>query len=584
MTFLVSILVLNCAFGAEIGKYSAPQLYIDLVKERLGKGYREKFVAQHVIYKYKNILPEVSTQVLICIDGSKIWLELTNFEFLVNNKESDKIVTVYLGDVGDTEKARKIAIEIFDPEAVFVFQDVLLRFWDGLLQKSLYPEDSFSSLVASVELGYRAISYHFGFSNSLQSDICLKDIDNFHDFLKFQKSLHKKYMVEMESIDRSVTKDLIDKRQRQGLMAYYPNPFYLGDLVWFLRPTDVNYIDYVSAAVKNFGPNYDAMSCINFPVSYLKQSSVANSNYNCSDSYSPILERLYPAGRIEYTLNGDTKFRFLNRISGYFFRGDSRQIDEVYDANGFWSRVHTNQGEYLFDNAKHKEALLHNDSFWKIGFNKRWGFDPYGSAYLSTSNYFSTAAGYGEDGHVYALAAECGLGLPQGIIGTHTNGRVIDTGRIREIAVPGGMDWKSVVGVRKKIILNERNPANGVQVIHLIGPVFIKMDLASNDEDNFWKILNIVGGKPQCLDSISYLKVANHCIALSDKDLGIGDRNKFFKEILMDALKLEDQDIQGLFDDKDQEQMIKQNLTEYCNYNLLAIQGLMRMGNTHVRR
>ena len=112
--------------------------------------------------------------------------------------------------------------------------------------------------------------------------------DPLENLLELQKYLHQKYTSEAKSINRLVTREIIEKRKAQGLTPYYPNPIYLGDIAKYIRPKDMDYKTYVRKSRGDLGFYFDYMNC---KKGYLSKES--NINYDFHDESRSILERLY---------------------------------------------------------------------------------------------------------------------------------------------------------------------------------------------------------------------------------------------------------------------------------------------------
>lgn len=524
-----------------------------IIDEKKAKDSVPGFVAKNIKYEFKDVLPKVEEQMFICKEGYKVWLELTNFEFVINSKESNKIVTIYIGVVGDKNKATKIPIEMYDPETAFVFQDAIIRFWE---KESQTDSDShYQKLARALQIGYQAVAYHFGFTNYLnvartdpqEEDFCEKlDLNKLYNaskhntpinspyvILPLYKNLHEKYKAQALSINIFVDKAKVEKRKKLGFVAYYPNPIYLGNIAKYLRPSSIGYDQY------NDVRQFDIMNEIRCEEKYYTKNDRVH--YDYCDEYTQILDQVYPDGMAHInSIYGLRQFKF-DRVSAYGFRGDDRSLEEVYDYGGFWKRIQDINGSTYF--SKDKDRLLADPKFWEME-NGGGAMDKTlhtaSQCYVSTSrNQFITKT-YG--GNVYLVFAEGGLNIPMNIANKNIN-----TAGIMEIAIPGGIGWDNVIGVRESVKLYagpERNSG------YLTGPIFLKESLAQHEPDNFWDILQVFGGKSQCqgidAEDAEFL-VDHNCVNYLDSMISV-DKEKIVKNRLSyfyRTLGLEDQEIEN---------------------------------------
>ena len=607
-----------------------PNKILRLLKKRERRVSKESFVAKNIHYdELKDKLPKIEEQMLVCYEGSKIWLELTNFEFLINSKESNNLVKVYIGEVGNKDLAVRLPIEIYDPEAVFVFQDAITKFWDNLLDRST------QKISEALKVGYRAMSYHFGFAESLRTDlasdavqmsICNENNSLQKNILDLQSFLNKKHQDEMKSLDRLATKELITKRKSQGLTAFYSNPIYLGDMTLYSRPNWMSYKDYVLASMKpTLLPKFNYLS---------KYDDI---NYKSRDKYSPILDRLYPEGKAYYEKeNGEIYKGGLRRISTYVFRADTRSINEVYEAEGFWPRfcavkvgidlppgvvaqdekrqrkyctshkyfsesyendINREQiierycPEYKFSsmdeaaemldenifkkycnafqifNKDTVDELLNEDMFLRVFYMNRVGLIPLDSGYISTSKYFVRRYGHSRISYTYAAFLEGGVVMPS----VNDKGKLAKTFMNHEVAAPGGIDWENIVGARKRINLLEESK-QVLEKFHFVGPVFLKDSLSEDDKDNFWEILYTMGDKWDSSNSEYYLDNAHICMQLQNGSLqgfsgGAHAFSSFFSDIIYPGME---KDIEESFLGRE-DVLKKEYLPNICN---MVIEGL----------
>ena len=440
---------------------------------------QDNFSVKNVYYKYQESIPPKTTeQLMLCSNGNKVWLEITNFEFLVNGKESNKIVKIYIGDVTKKDSlvaTEKQIIEIFDPETAFIFSDAVIRYWDTL-SPSGTTEDSYQKLSKAITQGYFAIGNHFGISYQLESMSPANSIHSFKDLDDFCNILQEEYHTAANNIGRYVTHERINQLRELGFEAYYPNPAYLGDIAHYARTSEISYNDYI---------NREQRSSFNVcNKDYLSKS--ADINYNFCDDYTRPIEKLYPRDICFENVTATYSANDFKRVSAYTFRGDSRDISDIYKDAGFWTYRCNTLNHGIFDSKKCKEQILNDADSWRIPLCGKRPC-PAGQAYVSTSKIIDVTKGYGAN--VYAVFAEGGIHLPSDFGGTKVYDSVSD---LKEIAVPGMIPWENIVGTRTR----SRNYTN--HHVHSEGPIFLKSGLAENDRANFWGILQIMGDKPQC--------------------------------------------------------------------------------------
>ena len=491
----------NCVLADErYDKHSIMQK----IRESINNKPPNKFITKNVQYEFKDESPIAGKQVMLYHDDSKVWLELTNFEFIIDRrKESDKIVEVYIGIRGNKDKATPYKLDFLDPEATFVFQDKIIRFWDKLPKNTKI--DNNTKIIEAIIKGYAALSYHFAFADSLETaeqnllkivmgaqDI-IEQHTNHEKILYLYNIIHQKYKEEAKSIDRLVTKKDIEENKSIGLTAYYPNPVYLDDIAWYIRPEGMSYREYVEKSKMDLRFDEFFVHCNK---EYL--SKYSDINYDHCDEYDPILHELYP----DMTYVNSTKLCYsdFERKSIYAFRGDGRPPHEVYTHDGFWA--------VGFKCGNTKDNMFKNKSGWSMEDFGGERYSNFAKCYISTSKIAAVANDYAR--YTYVISVEGGLSLPYRFGKRH----VQDVG-IREVAIPGGTGWENVVGVRA------RDAGNGITTLgigdksHFIGPIFLKTDLAETDRENFWKILAIMGGKTQCANTKIIPEIAEACIDFS---------------------------------------------------------------------
>lgn len=481
-----------------------------------------KHIFKNIYYEFKEILPEIEEQMFICTDGNKVWFEFTNYEFLINGNKSNNMVKIYVGDVSSNNNLHataKQSFEIFDSETTYVFMQAVLKFWD-----------SNRDLAQALKAGYQAIFYHFGFPDSLEDQNADGMASSFNELVEFWRVLQEKYKTEAKRIERLVTIEDIEKNKQLGLNAYYPNPAYLGDIAIYKRPPGMSYPEYINTGKLKTYFMGQGLYCNK---NYLTKSPDINFDY--CDEYNKILEEIYPDDIIY--LNNTNKFHFsdFKRIKNiYTFRGNNNSPDEVYATKGFWftTSKYIGNSQVSYSIKDNKQTILEDRSFWEIPVSSGIfsSLHHSGRAYVSTSKLISVAQGYGK--YVYVILVNGGLVLPEDFKGK----KIYDFG-LREIVVPGGVDWKNIIGVTEQ----SHNS-------YSIGPVYLKQSLAQEDPKNFWEILQIMGKKPQCSDSEFNSNIAKRCINLWDnKDENmLKDLAKILAEYYVNYIGLNGQELKDL--------------------------------------
>ena len=532
-----------------------PEKIARLIKEKEAASFEKKFATKNIYYKYKTILPKVEEQLAICTNGTKIWLELTNFEFLVNSKESNNIIKTYIGDItaaDNLETTERHVIEIFDPETAFIFSDAIIRYWDEFAKNT--KEDTYLKLAQTIQQGFSAINKHFGFINPLE--IKNPDKPSFKDLVEFYDLLQQKYKAEAMSIDRFVSSEKIKQLKDLGFTAFYPNPIYLGDIVWYARPDVMNYNDYVAKLDKNFhGPT-------NCNKNYL--SKFADVSYNYCDDYTRAIERWFPSDISFLNATNTYSANDFKRVSAYAFRGDSRAINDLNKDSGFWPQLCIRPNSEAIDSKECKKQLLHDENYWQIPLcgNRPC---PGGKAYISTSKFIDITKSYGKN--VYVVFAEGGLHLPADFDGKKIYDSFMDP---KEIAVPGGINWENILGTRERKEARENTPP------YSIGPVFLRNSLAENDSKNFWEILQIMGGKPQCSSTDTTAKMTAMCLASLTNNNNENTKN-FIRDLAYLQLKnegLSDQETKSYLNQNPGFLIHDSALGEVCQNVLQATMGL----------
>ncbi|MBU0744366.1 MAG: hypothetical protein KKE11_03250 [Gammaproteobacteria bacterium] len=323
-------------------KPDGPEKISRLIKERRGRKLDKRSGFKKAYFDARDILPKIEEQILLCNDGVKVWLELTNFQSLVNGQESNKIVTVYIGDVGDKKKADRKIIEIFDPEATFVFQTEVIGWWGNNDRGISSP----SKLAEAILNGFKGVSEHFDFQEKFLQE-GNQSIVSIEDLIDFCNQQQEKFKSITHGIDRFVTMGTINKRKAQGLGAYYPNPIYLKSMFNYKRPQGMSYDEYLKRVLEEILFGMD-MACDKDDI-----SKTDDADYNFCDEYTQILERVYP-GALNNSCSSIDNIHVseFNRKSVYAFRGNDNSLDDVYAANGFWAE---GDGDAKFSDKETKE-------------------------------------------------------------------------------------------------------------------------------------------------------------------------------------------------------------------------------------
>ncbi len=455
------------------------------------KGDKEyNFIAQNVPYNKIEELPLSEQQIVLCGNDQVIWLEFKNYEFLINGKESNQLVLVYIGKfkeqkineqiVSQQNNVKKLAISILDPESVYVFQNAIVHYWNQ-------PDISKLTLAGAVLEGFNALDYHFGVINKLvKNNYSHKACLPFTELSTLINSRIETYKKQQEKLNRLVTIEDIEKKKELGFSAYYPNPFYLGDIAWYIRPQNMDYLAYASSRVESAS---ESLGIWCEPGTISKSTS---SDLPQHDVFTDILERLYPEKKDPKSINGqpnryhEYKFSDFKRISAYVFRGDIRLPEEIYRDDGFWAYSKDKSFNIKTDLA----ALAKIDQPWQFHEDSPYPYTD-GKAYIPTAKKFGITKNYGNN--IYALYARNGIEIPF-IIGNQDISGII----YKEVAVPVRVAWQDVIGTRANNQL-------------LIGPVYIKKGFEVEDANNFWIILQLFGGKPQCIDVERRFDILKNC-------------------------------------------------------------------------
>ncbi|MBU0744125.1 MAG: hypothetical protein KKE11_01980, partial [Gammaproteobacteria bacterium] len=146
---------------------------------------------------------------------------------------------------------------------------------------------------------------------------------------------------------------------------------------------------------------------------------------------------------------------------------------------------------------------------------KTFSPDPMSNAYISTSEELGVTRNFGANS--YLLSINGGVELPFFIEGKSVRGTYE-----KEVAVPIGIAWQDVIGARDGFITRD-----------VYGPVFLRKDFELDDQANFWETLQIMGGKPQCVNMEKRLEIINSCReSLNELYENGGDKNEKYLKLL----------------------------------------------------
>lgn len=202
------------------------------VKEKLKEVFDDSssdtFVVKNIKYEYTNDLPIVGNQLRFYYNESGIGLRLTNYEFLINKKKSNKLVKVFLGtDHKGKDELGSKEFGFYHPYANYLFQEAVLEYCDGLTENGI-TELNFMDII---EVGYRAICETFGGCMHLWN-MPRKTDCAWNELIQFLEENHKKYMESFSSDSENVElkmKKIIDEMDELGFIAFYPNPAYINN-------------------------------------------------------------------------------------------------------------------------------------------------------------------------------------------------------------------------------------------------------------------------------------------------------------------------------------------------------------------
>lgn len=435
------------------------------------------------IVKSDGSLPKSSDQIFFCHNESVAWLELTNYEFLINGSESNKLVTVFIGITKEQAAIEKDiikeAIEILDPQSVFEFQNYILTDWDQKAVQDRY-------------------------------------------------NLVENYKEQAKAIKKFVTHEEIKNKAALGFTAYYPNPIY-----------------YADSNNKLF-LNQELFGLKGDPGVLLDNSAPQELNEFHEDVikklYPEIVPRITDSKSCSKKHLGDYKFSDFRFYSYkdlkplplcYVFRGSFMDLEKTYEEKGFKSEMisgyqslagdsiedfyqqHNISSQDIKDGNYDLEYLKTIGDFWK--FREQAFMLNSDKAYVSSSKSFNIAKIYADaevddrcddanrdvceavkasmnikskTGYIYSIATKKGINLPTLL--TDEEGNELAH---HEVVIPVKVDFKDIVGVRMSY--KEQ----------LVGPVFIRNNLELTNPAIFWTLLQLYGGKPQTKEIPEVTKV-----------------------------------------------------------------------------
>jgi len=160
---------------------------------------------------------------------------------------------------------------------------------------------------------------------------------------------------------------------------------------------------------------------------------------------------------------------------GYVFRGAGMSLTEAYQSNGFQA-----------PDARNKDPdtlgkLLNQDDNWRFGN----GADHVATMkmYISASRNIEVAKSYGGDSNTFVFFTDQGIDIADTVVQTNDGKMPYHY----ETVIPIKVDFTAIAGVVK----------NNVITGNANSPIYLQNALLLNDPQNYWQILQIMGGKPQ---------------------------------------------------------------------------------------
>lgn len=450
-----------------------------IVKEANTKA--RTFAPQNLLYKFEpaGTLPKVLEQMKLCCNNHQCWLELKNYEFMVNSKESNQLVKIFIGDNKADAITITEAIKIYDPESAFVFQDAILRYSDNLGNPKAL---SYAELAKIIQIGFDELYYHFALTKTpiASNSATINTAQELVDFIRTQTAAYAS-----ANSDRSPTQDEITAQEALGLgfTAVYANPIHYGKVTWYKRPIEMSYNDYAT-------PTKISDKFLLGDPGYLTNHNVKPKQKNLV--YDK-LKRIYPLRSETPVLQDDALCPLITQDNypsfsdirdfthqdikpippGYVFRGADMSLAEVYQSNGFQAPAARNQDQD--DLTK----LFNQDDNWKFGN----GPDHVTTMkmYISTSRNIEVVKPYGSN--TFVLFTDQGLDIADTVVQTNDGKMPYHY----ETVIPIKVDFAAIAGIVKN------NKITG----NTNGPIYLQNALLLNDPQNYWQILQIMGGKPQ---------------------------------------------------------------------------------------
>lgn len=207
---------------------------------------------KNIVYQEKpaHALPTVLDQMFLCHNGSRAWLELSNYKFMLNGETSNTLITMYFGlksgeelTVATMSNVIREPLAIYDPETVFVFQHAIIKYWEHSSTATLLD------IAQAIHNGYTAVAYHFNQIKSPQDTTITTSFSSIHVLHDFVNEIITTKIQPM--ITQRCSLEAILKTKQKGLLAYYPNPCYLPEhVIKFLRDAHITYYDYYDSDFK----------------------------------------------------------------------------------------------------------------------------------------------------------------------------------------------------------------------------------------------------------------------------------------------------------------------------------------------
>lgn len=384
-------------------------------------------------------LPDASNQVVLCHDAKKTiaWLELKNFEYLLNQSPSQNVCRILVGavskngtwqtiDVSTANGNRAVSKVLSDGmvfERVQKFQARIIREWQGFSHAraaDFAKGTSFGKSLTSASFVIKALKTGFeeiGVTGDAYSGLRIKNwtVDEITGYFDKMKAL-------------ADAQSGTPTARHVGFSPYIPHPL------------------YASRERLNSGMHADHYQGIELIPSITPLPRVL--------PYQDYFATGGGSGLTFKTKKGNVKVADLPRVAAYGFRGDDRFPWQVRTSGGF----HPNTTRP--DHTPYQQPLDLN----------RHISDYHGMGFVSVSKSMFTAKGFAQTGYVYVI--DC--------VGA------FDTGTSEhEIALAGGADWENVVAYRM------------CQGGRLTGPIWFKDGFPARAGDAYRALYKVLSGEPQ---------------------------------------------------------------------------------------